>query len=264
MTSIACWPGVDSRSQTSLYIATDSRFTWAAGRFIDGMQKTFVSPSTPDIFAFCGSVHVPIELLSSIEVGGLPPTLTALERHQEVIRRLHTVLAKQPTKPTGPFTILHGSRDESNMLAAFSLWRLAWSAVTDLVDVAEDLPARSELAISAGSGDGAIKHHHRRWAASDGGRTSRSVFSAFCDSLESRTDPMSGGAPQLVALVRSHPAHHIGVIYKDGRYFRGKSVGLDEKTSSQTTWRNHLFERCDPMTMRALSGAQRHARPKLR
>lgn len=264
MTSIACWPGVDSRGQTSLYFATDSRVTWPDGRAIDGQQKTFVSANTHDVFAFCGNVSVPRELLLSIETTGLATNLSAHERHHAVIQRLRAVLHVRGATSADSFSILHGSRDGSNMGAAFRLWRVDWSGPGPLVDIAENLPAHSVLAISAGSGKHVINRHYDRWTVSDVGRTSRAVFSAFCESLEVGADPMSGGAPQVVALVRSGPADHIGVIYRKARYVRGKLVALDEATTFPVVWRNQLFERCEPVTMRALPGAQRHARPKLR
>ena len=264
MTSIACWPGVDSRGQTSLYMAADSRITWPDGRYLDDQQKTFVSATTPDTFAFCGSVLVPQQILREIEVNGLSTALSAHQRHQELVLRLRAAVTAQPAIQVQPFSVLHGSRDGWNMGATFSLWRIDWALPTGLVDIAETLPARSVLAISVGSGRGAISHHQQRWMSSDAGGTSRAVFSAFCDAVEKGTDPMSGGAPQLVALVRSRPAEHIGIIIKATGYVRGTAAVLGRTAQIPEVWRNHLFERCDPVTMHVLTDAQRHARPKLK
>jgi hypothetical protein len=263
VTSIACWPGVDSRGQTSLYVASDSRFSWRGGA-CDERQKTFVSSTSLDIFAFCGAVAVPVQVLNKIEADGLPAGLSAHERHQRLLDGLRVVLGQPFAKPVEPFTILHGSRDGANMTAHFSLHRVDCLPSAVLLDTSHDMPAHSSLAISIGTGQTIVERQYHKWMESGAGRTSRAVFSAFCDALQSAKDPMSGGAPQLVALVRSGPAHHIGVITRGVRCTRGRPVALDGSQDLPTLWRNTLFERCDPVTMQVLAGAQRHARPLLK
>jgi hypothetical protein len=264
MTSIACWPRVDPRGVTSLYIASDSRVTWADGRSEDGHQKTFISPTSDDIFAFCGSVIHPERLLRQVETEGLSATKPAHHRHQELLLRLDATLKQDPGGSHEAFTLLHGSKESLNMAATFHLWRVEWSLATHVVDISEPLPAHSVLAVSDGSGGASVRQHHYRWFTGESGGTSRAVFSAFCDSMENSEDPFTGGAPQLVGLARSLPAQHIGVIFRNGRYLRGRPCDLRDSDDLPEFWRNELFERCDPTTMRALAGAQRHARPRQR
>ena len=91
-------------------------------------------------------------------------------------------------------------------------------------------------------------------------KTSRNVFSAFCDSLESRDDLLSGGSPQLVVLYRTGSAKTIGIIHDGKRYLNGLPV---ESSSllNEIEWRNRLFERCDGKSMTLLKGAQKQPRP---
>jgi hypothetical protein len=81
------------------------------------------------------------------------------------------------------------------------------------------------------------------------GRTSRAVFSAFCDSFRSGTDSFSGGAPQLVGLYRKGVGESFGIIYQNARYLFGVPAGPDEAALMALEWRNELFERCDVLSL---------------
>ena len=65
MTLIVSWAGVDSRSPSSLYIASDSRITWGKKHFDQG-KKVFACKSHPDIFGYCGDVLFPLMILNQI------------------------------------------------------------------------------------------------------------------------------------------------------------------------------------------------------
>ena len=262
MTSLACWRGVDSRSPSSLYIATDSRFAWPDGNCTDGNQKAFISSSSPDIFGFCGEVRVPTILLPPLETCGLAASESAHARHAELLDRLVAVIASVATSRSRPFTVVHGSRDADGMASQFYVWCVHWSRTTGLVDVAEALPSDSALAFVVGSGERSVTRQDLKWKRSEIGRTSRAAHSCFCDSLRSCADPMSGGGPQVVRIFREGGAETIGLVFNGERYYRGTVVAPSHDAVRATEWRNELFERWDAQTMTRIDGAQRHARPR--
>lgn len=61
-----------------------------------------------------------------------------------------------------------------------------------------------------------------RAAGSQGG-TSRSIFSAFCDSREKGQNPLSGGIPQIVSLDRRSGGQVIGFVAEGTQCFYGLS-----------------------------------------
>ena len=87
----------------------------------------------------------------------------------------------------------------------------------------------------------------------------RSVFSSFCDAIESPADKLSGGPPQLVGLYRKGLARPFGIIHKGKRYFNGLPVP-DSANLGAVEWRNCSFEICGN-TMQRRAGAQRQPRP---
>ncbi len=106
-----------------------------------------------------------------------------------------------------------------------------------------NIPEDSALVLAIGSGGNSVKEYNRRWCDALG-RTSRSVFGSFCESLAAKTDAKSGGAPQLVGLYRKGLARYFGVIYEGQKYLLGVSVESDSACEN-VEWRNSLFERCD-------------------
>lgn len=262
MTSLACWLGVDQRGPASLYIAGDSRFTWPNGTLVGDGQKTFASPTTPDVFAFCGDAWFPSLLFKELQSIHLSSLAGAHDRHTEVLNRVQNALAAQPKHPYRRFTIIHGARDSQGMTASFHLWQTSWAAAGECLDIVEPLPTESVLALAVGSGERSVIRQDVGWRNSDVGRTSRAVFSGFCDAVRSGDDPLTGGSPQLVGLFRKGPAEAFGVVFGGRRYLYGKVVPSAESAGQAVEWRNVLFERCDPYTMQVLQGAQRHARPR--
>ncbi len=124
------------------------------------------------------------------------------------------------------------------------------------------IPEASGIIKAWGSGEAAVARWYERWLSTrQGGRTSRSVFSAFCDALASGDDPFTGGAPQLVGLYRQGVGETLGVVFQGVRYILGVPI-QDLALVTSVEWRNALFERCDGHSMERLEGAQRHGRPK--
>jgi hypothetical protein len=132
----------------------------------------------------------------------------------------------------------------------------------DLFDDAVMLPSESVLVLTVGSGESTVARYDAAWRKTEVGRTSRAVFSAFCEALKSGADHFSGGAPQLVGIYRRGHGETFGVIYQGERYVLGVSISSDQAGKLAVEWRNELFERCDGPSMERLEGAQRHSRPR--
>ena len=90
MTSLAAWPGIDSRGLSTLYIVSDSRISWhGSSDHWEFGAKVFASPLTPDIFGFYGDVLVPSMLLPRLVEGPfLDPVANAQVRHDGLVKAL--------------------------------------------------------------------------------------------------------------------------------------------------------------------------------
>lgn len=266
MTSLIAWLGVDSRGPSSFYLASDSRITWGdSGSSWNSGQKLFCGDRYPDLFGYAGDVLFPFiflsqatRLLHACDSGRA--FISAHLRHDafyEMAREAHELY---PREHRNAFSLLHCTRAHDGMLSRFHLWRTSWNPDAGWIDIEIEMPSKSSLVIALGSGEATIVAEDKRWQTTEIGGTSRAVFSAFCGALNSKRDPKSGGAPQLVRLYREGDGRHIGVIHNDHRFVSGLPVG--PKAAAGIEWRNSLFECCDPISMAPSRGAQRHARPK--
>jgi hypothetical protein len=271
MTTLLSWLGVDSRAPSSVYLASDSRISFGSKRQWDTGRKLFASKTMPEIFGYCGDVTFPIQVLGQI-VEQIDNGLFFSEQ-KEYLNKLEKVrgvvedsFRKLPKEYQRSFQILYVSRDNSGMASEFFAAKISLDTQQKIVSENISLPLESGLIIGTGSGDASLRRWYNEWVGPphkdpDGiNRTSRSVFSAFCDSLKSSDDPLSGGAPQLVGLYRIGPAKTFGVIHDEKRYFNGLPV---ENTTllNGVEWRNRLFERCDGESMTLFRGAQKQPRP---
>jgi hypothetical protein len=266
MTSLIAWTGVDSRGPASFYLASDSRLSWSRGVCWDHGRKLFNCLRSPDVFGYCGDALFPSLFLSQavslVDIHATTAASSARARHEAVVVAAQKALNAYPVAQRRPFSVLHASREGGNMTSVFHVWRTDWSVEEGWRDEELPLPTESVLVLAVGSGRKPVSTFDAAWRRSDVGRTSRAVFSAFCDALRSADDPFSGGAPQLVGLYRAGYAETFGVIYRNSRYMLGTEVSAEIAGALTTEWRNELFERCDSESMLVLQGAQRHARPK--
>ena len=265
MSSLAAWAGVDSRGPASFYLASDSRITWGLPSLMwDSGRKLFASSATTDIFGYCGEVLFP-----SLALGQFDNLLSrrvlveagenAADRHEVIRDVLERSFETYPGSVRSAFTILHAARDGSGMASRFRLWRLDWLPTSGWKNHEIEIPTESVLVLTVGSGAHVVSQWDREWRHRLG-RTSRSVFGAFCDALKSNTDPRTGGAPQLVGLYRAEPARVFGVIWMGKRFVGGLEVPVTSGLES-LEWRNDLFERCDWRTLQRLPEAQGQPRP---
>ncbi len=174
---------------------------------------------------------------------------------------LRAAMLTYPPPARKACSVLYAWRDSHK---AFALAQLDYDG-TDWSSTIYTLPATSDVVVALGSGATKLSGPKQLWAKSEAGGTSRVVFSAFCDHLSSGADPKTGGAPQLVSLYRdSGVVQAVGVVWDQQLYLAGAKVAIAPLAPSQphVEWRDRLFQRCDPATGQALSGAQVHARPR--
>lgn len=269
MTTILSWISVDARGPSGIYIVADSRITWgsASSRWDSG--RKVLACRSADIFGYCGDVLYPTLALSQlgdlVDRGLLwDSSVDANARHTKFFDYLKASFGRRHNAPEYDFTIVHCARDGQGLKCSFHIWKVSYRArFHDWIDERVDFgnPMKSEVLLQLGSGRQALDREVKTWAASSQGGTSRSIFSAFCDSLEKGQDPLSGGMPQIVSLERRGGGQVIGFIAEETRYLYGLPIqalpGLDS-----ITWVDALFQRMSPETGTLLPHAQRHARAK--
>jgi hypothetical protein len=197
------------------------------------------------------------QLVDAIDSGVLfdPSNKCPLTRLSIIETRIKHSVTAFPERT--PFSIVYGTRTGEGFGAEFQVAVISWDDVNGVQARMIDMPLQSDLILALGSGTPTVKEYQFEWRTSDLGRTSRTVFSAFCDAIQSGKDKCSGGAPQLVGLYLRGPSRSFGVFYEDSCFLHGMKVS--DTTHAGIEFRNLLFERCD------LSGhpiGQRHARPK--
>ncbi len=265
MTTLAAWVSVDSRRPSACYLVSDSRITWRTGSDWDAGQKLFVSSRFPDIFGYCGDVQFPTlvlrQILDRIDQGLLlPAQASATERNERVAEELSTAYHGYPEHGSEQSTIVHFSRDGEGRTARFALWRIDWSRSSSIQSSRIELPTASVIGIALGSGCRVLIDRNEEWKRAQG-RTARGVFSSFCEAISSGEDQRTGGPPQLAGLYPSGLGRLFGLVINGQRYLAGAPVP-DDADVDRFEWRNDLFERMNPRTLKRLDEAQVQPRPR--
>jgi hypothetical protein len=265
MTSLLTWAAVDSHGPTSLYMCSDSRISWPNGSGWNNGRKVFATRSAGEVFGYCGDVVFPSLLLAQvvdmIDAGLVSASSDPVAWSDKISCLAHRAFVTYPDMQRSPFSIVHCFRTGTNMSARFFAFEYGWNGLGWSKSSLKIPTYRSDIVRVLGSGASAIEKWHNRWGKTKQGRTSRAVFGAFCDSLNSLEDQRSDGPPQLVAIHRSYSAKTYGMIWKGGRYLLGLPVENAVKYDS-IDWRNALLERCDGETMTVLPHAKPHRQPK--
>ena len=254
-----------------MYLASDSRISWSSNTVWDYGRKLFASRNHPEILGYCGDVLFPSQVLGQIiEQIDSGILFNCGETHQQKFHKIASIIKQSwgsyPDFSHQGFEVIYCTRQKSGINAEFHVWVLKWTPSNEWAELILPLSSHaghtsySKIIKVMGSGTQSVEDWYKRWAKSDIGKTSRAVFSAFCDSLESEQDSRSGGVPQLVGMYRQEPAKSFGVIYKEKCYLFGLPV-FQSSSYENVEWRNELFECCDGRTMMPSEGAQRHARP---
>lgn len=264
MTSVVVWCGVDSRAPASLYIASDSRITWpGTGVAWDQARKTFASPDRPLILGYWGDVLFPLLVLPNVLERaslGAYDGLRAEQMHKVIAGTVRSHWRNYPAERRTDVGIVVGSRSGVGMASQFLVSILTYSASDqDWQMQLVRMPSASSTLRVAGSGTKEVRKALDLWNASSAANTSRAVFSAFCEAVEAGVDPSSGGAPQLVGLIRKGNGRSFGVVTGDQRYLSGTDVTTDEQSRmNELDWFNTLFERVNPVNRRRRDDAQVH------
>jgi hypothetical protein len=268
MTTLIAWVSVDGIGPSAAYLASDSRITWGPNRRWDSGRKLFASSTSPDLFGYSGEAFFPSQALSqALDLADRSilwsPLTRPDDRHIALLRFLQTAYRRRHNAPEFDFSIVHAARGEGR---EFQIWRIDYSGSRRTWD---DIPidmspvaTHSNLLLALGSGANNFMVDMRRWKDSAQGNTSRAIFSAFCDALKAGRDPLSGGEPQIVGLTLRGAGQIFGFCTEDEAYLFGSPVAQGDVLSS-LEWRDALFQRIDPTTLKLVEGAQRQVRPKM-
>jgi len=267
MTSLISWIGADNRGAASVYFASDSRITWPGAGMWDHGRKLFACRRYPHIFGYCGDVLFPTQTLSQITelidsdliAGGPSDTFDACT--ENVVSTIESALKTYPSAAKQKFHVLYCMREGETVPSRFHLRHIIFDPAAPVNISSIEIPSHSGVVALLGSGSQSVRMRVNQWASGHVGGTSRAVFSAFCDSLRSGNDPLSGGPPQLVGLWRKSPPKTFGMIWQQHRYFYGVEANATA-TQNGVRWFNELFEICDPATLARKQGAQPQPRPR--
>jgi hypothetical protein len=268
MTLLLSWLGVDQRRPGSLYVASDSRFSWGKVANFDYGKKVFCFKNSPDILGYCGDVLFPTIVLNQIIELGDKGLLFDNEGNCDTkFFKLKSYLQKSLSnypKTSGlvdnTIQILYGSRDNNH---TFHLYTLSWYRNTnEWNDNKIEMFDYSNTLSVLGSGRDEFLERFKQYKKSDIQKTSRAVFQCFCDTLAEIENSYCGGAPQLVGLYQKWNGINFGIISKNKRYFCGLEV-LESSNLDLIEWRNEEFEICSGVSMTKLPKAQRQPNPIL-
>jgi hypothetical protein len=264
MTLIISWIGVDQKkegkSPSSIYIASDSRYSWGrVGKYDYGI-KVFGSSIHPEIFGFCGDVLFPSlvlgQLLPQIDSGLLlNDSDDGGTKHTKIYRYISTSLRAYPKVfLSDTFTILHGTR----VGKVFKCYKTDYSITEGLTNEEIALPNMSTKVFSGGSGEKEFDDNWRLWENEkhNNHRTSRGVYHCLIKTLKEIKDPSTGGLPQVVGLYRINNARIFGIVENGTKYIYGKESSEDIN-SKKIEWRNENFECINPETLKLFDKAQR-------
>ena len=264
------WVAVDSRVPSAAYIASDSRLSWPDGSTWDYGKKTFASAQLPDIAGFSGGVLFPTMILGQyfalLDSGTIDEqSYESSQRIDLLYQYLRRASESMPNKFHEDFSIIYMSRESEFMDSVFKTHIFKFKKSAECKWERQEIPPPEESSLLEvqGSGEESYWKASRSWEQSEHKRTSRSLYSAFVDSIKSDEDPRSGGPPQLVGLYRKDPGRLFGTIHDGERFLNGLQIHDEIPDDSRVEWRNEVFERVSGNTKSRLLEAQTHKRPQV-
>ncbi|MDY0902001.1 hypothetical protein [Pantoea agglomerans] len=269
MTTLISWITYDQRGPASLYIASDSRFSWDKFANWDSGRKIYFSSKYPDILGFCGEVMFCSQIMSQITsyidaCDVFENTQSSDLRFELVYELVKRSFGDYPINfALDSFQILYSTRENKR---SFQIYLIEWmkKKPTDKMWNKRklSLPAKTGLIEALGSG-GEIyrKHYIGQYLTSDIGKLSRSYYSALSSHIDSGRDPLTGGPIQIAGLFNTGSAIAHGVIKKDERYVYGMKVDPHEKINN-IRWVNDQFENCNGNDVKRYITAQIQPLPR--
>jgi len=264
MTLLISWIGVDDnrdgKKPASLYIASDSRFSWSDSERYESGVKTFGCSNFPEIFGFCGDVLLPTILLnglvSQIDAGLLFNIEHSAKEKRDIIENtIKKSLNSYPKdKTTGQFTILYGTRIETK----FHCYEFRFNIKDGFHAKELILPNQSTIIFSGGSGSPEFDANFVSYKGNkeNNSRTSRGVYHCLTKTLYEIKDKRTGNIPQILGLYRNSNRKLYGIISRGKRYINGFEAKSNINLEG-IEWRNENFERVNPQNLKLLDGAQR-------
>ena len=264
MTLLVAWVGVDSRSPASVYIATDSRVSWGhGGDYFDNSIKTYALTRFPAIIGYCGdslaSQMLIMQTVAVIEAFPKNTNLTLDGVTDMIIRTIKRNYKNYPVQnSTGSFSIVVCGKQLLSSAGEFECYRID-SDFTYTKKEKINFPNKSGTLVVAGSGAAEFHDNFNKVQIPENPNwsTSRNVFHAFYNTLNTSDDPTIGPIPQIVYVYRkpNTGGYHRGVIVRDTRFVAGQMIDRDI-IPDDLQWFNENFEITNPHTKRRLSGAQ--------
>lgn len=258
MTLLVSWIGVDNRKISSVYISSDSRISWNKKDNFDQARKVFAFKNSPDIMGYCGDVLFPSLILNQIlemdkENILFTPDITNKDRANKIFNEIKIEFKNYPSHLMCPsIEIIHISRDD---ISDFRCYIYKWSNKSKWQKKEIELPSSSDKITSLGSGKREFNIKYKKYQKANSCKTSRSIFQSICKCLIDIKDFACGGAPQLVGMYNKGNGINFGTIYNNKLYFLGKEIKYSS-CLSRIEWRNKLFERCNPSTLKIFDNAQ--------
>lgn len=264
MTTLISWKGKDSQGIASVYLASDSRFSWEDGRNWDYGQKVFGCMNFPEIIGYCGDVMLATSIINSLIVLIDNEIIYKNIISSDVKNRIVFEYIKEKFElfpKISDTTIVHIIKDSKN---EFSYYEIKYNSKNKCWTNTEDksvMKKESDLIKAYGSGEKFYKDNLIDSIKSGLHKTSRFYYMVFCNTLEEARDKLTGGAPQLIGLYRGkNKAIPIGAIWNEKRFIYGMKI-KDEFDIKDFEWRNINFERYKATENQLVKGAQKQPMP---
>lgn len=266
MTTVVCWKSVDYAGRETLQFCSDSRFADSSGNKWDCGRKLFCSDRFPDVFGFVGEALPPQTALgqlvdaidsSSIASRSLHPSL----RMTNYKSYLDRTVGSYPR--TAPIEILYATRGDDQSPTSFHLWNIRYDAGSKLGKPlsVQTGGEKSRLIQAFGSGKAGFLARYKEVRSGSQGSTSRAVYWAFVDHLESGLDRYTGGAPQIVRLGSSGAAFPVGISHNGERFLFGFQLDASDLSETQIKdWHDEKYQFVEPVSGKLRSKAQRIGR----
>lgn len=264
MTLLAAWVGMDCKKDgdkiSSIYFASDSRFSWNAYSHYDEGVKVFCSLKYPYIFGYCGDVLFPLHSLERIiyKIDSdllFPPNIASFNDKLEIIKNeIESSLHNYPPLPQD-FSIICACRESYYDFHLGKIW--SSGKIVKCKELPLHLEEGSHIVYCDGTGkndfDKVVTALAKDKNPNEG--TSRFYYHCIAKTIRDHSSPTVGGVPQLVGLYRKGNGLFFGIIEHGKRYVLGKELKF-HPNCLQIQWRNCNFERINPETMILKDGAQ--------
>ncbi|MCW6084240.1 hypothetical protein AAGC94_04575 [Clostridium sporogenes] len=264
MTTLISWKGNDSRGIASIYLASDSRFSWKKFHWDYG-QKVYGCANFPEIIGYCGDVLLAINIISSlIELIDneiiYRNIISSDDKNRIVFEFIKEKFSLFPKN--SDTTIVHIIKDSSNEFSYYEIKYNYKNSCWKNIKKNNIMEKESNLIEVYGSGKTFYRKNIVANSISDLYKTSRFYYMVLCNTLNEAKDKLTGGAPQVTGLYRGlNKSIKIGTIWNGERFLYGMKIKSDFNIN-KFEWRNINFERYKANENKLIEGAKKQPRPK--